>query len=203
MRRISKVFPSFILFATLACWVLPHGAYGESSNHDTWKNFSAAQKRYALFGFIDCHRLLFPHANASMYNADERVYGEVDKLAADNGDTPIGRLILDAMRKTPAAAPDNHAEHGGVDDGMLWRGLIEREKEAYVQGVFWCAEVAPAMTVSLSEKSAGAAVKALDDWYVVADDDWKDPRSNARVDVPVAVAMQRTGILSIRPAKKP
>ena len=136
-----------------------------------------------------------------MYNAGESVYGEVDKLAVDNGDTPMGRLILDAMRKTPAAAPDRHAEHGSVDDGMLWRGLIEPEKEAYVRGAFWCAETAPATTVSLTEKSVGAAVKTLDDWYVVSDDDWKDPRSNARVDVPVAVAMQRAGILSIRPAR--
>ncbi len=203
MRRISKVFLSFILFATLACLVLPHGAYGESSNHDTWKNFSVAQKRYALFGFIDCHRLLSPHANASMYNADERVYGEVDMLAAVNSDTSMGKLILDAMGKTPAAAPDSHAEHGSVDDGMLWRGLIEREKEAYVQGVLWCAETAPATTVSLLQKSASGAVKTLDDWYVVSDDDWKDPRSNARVDVPVVVAMQRAGILSIGPVKKP
>lgn len=203
MRRISKVSTSFILFAVLASWMLPHIAYGESSNRDIWKGFSVEQKRYALFGFIDCHRLLFPRANASMYNADERVYGEVDKLAADNSDAPMGKLILDAMGKTPAAAPDSHAEHGSVDDGMLWRGLIEREKEAYVQGVFWCAETAPATTVSLPQKSASGAVKTLDDWYVVSDDDWKDPRSNARVDVPVAVAMERTGILSIRPARKP
>ncbi len=203
MRRISKVSTSFIFFALLACWMLPHVAYGESSNHDIWKSFSVEQKRYALFGFIDCHRLIFPGANASIYNADERVYGEVDKLAADNGDTPMGSLILDAMRKTPPAAPDSRAEHGSVDDGMLWRGLIEREKEAYVQGVFWCAETAPSTTVSLPEKSVRTAVKTLDDWYVVSDDDWKDPRSNARVDVPVVAAMQRTGIVSIRPAKKP
>jgi hypothetical protein len=183
--------------------MLLHLAYGENSSHGPWKSFSAEQKRYALFGFIDCHRLLFPRTNASMYKADERVYGAVDRLAAANGDMPMGQVILDAMIKTPSAASDSHAEHGSVNDGMLWRGLVEQEKEAYVQGVFWCAEIAPPATVSLSQKSVGAAVKTLDDWYVVSDDDWKDPRSNARVDVRVVVAMQRTAIVSIKPATTP
>lgn len=199
MRRISKVSALFFIFAVLIDWTIPHTAHGES----IWESFSLEQKTYAFFGFIDCHRLLFPHANASIYNANERVYKEVDKLLADNSTKTMGELILDAMKMTPSAAPDIHAEHGSTDDGMFWRGLSGQEKQAYVQGVFWCAETASATTVSLTKKPVRAAVQTLDDWYVVADDDWKDPRSNERVDVPLVVAMQRTGIVSIKQVKTP
>lgn len=196
MRRINNVSASFFLLVVAICWMVPHTAYGQSPNHEIWKGFSLEQKRYALFGFIDCHRLLFPHSNPSMYKADERVYSEVDKLVAHNGDTLMGKLILHAMTKTPPAAPDTHAELGGVDDGMLWRGLIEQEKEAYVQGVFWCAETASGKAISASKESVTAVVQKLNDWYLVSDEDWKDPRSGKRADVPVVSAMQKLGIIS-------
>lgn len=104
--------------------------------------------------------------------------------------------MLKAMKDVPPAAPDSHAEHGSVSDGMLWRGLIDQEKQAYVQGVFWCAQIANGKA-TISPQSIQQIVQKLNDWYVVSDDDWKDPRSNARVDVPVISALQQIGALKL------
>jgi hypothetical protein len=204
MRRVSNTSTLFFLFAALVFWIMPHSAHGESSksDHDIWKTFSLGQKRYALFGFIDCHKRLFQPPNATRYNADDRTFRRVDELS-EKSTKPMGELILEAMKGISPAPPDVHAEHGSVDDGMLWRGLIEQEKQAYVQGVFWCAVNIPATKIRPVGKSVGTAVKALDDWYVVSDDDWKDPRSNTRVNVPGIVAMQRTEIISIKRTKAP
>lgn len=110
--------------------------------------------------------------------------------------------MLTAMKEVVPAAPDTHAEHGSVDDGMLWRGLIDQEKQAYVQGVFWCAQISGGKA-AIPQQSIQQVVQKLNDWYVVSDDDWKDPRSNARVDVPVISALQQIGVLHLvkTPAK--
>lgn len=139
MRRMGNPPPSFFVFVALVFWIMPITAHGEGSNsdRDTWKSFSLGQKRYALFGFIDCHKRLFPPPNATRYDADDRTFSRVGELA-EKSTKPMGELILEAMKEIPPAGPDVHAEHGDVDDGMLWRGLSEPEKQAYVQGVFWC-----------------------------------------------------------------
>jgi hypothetical protein len=142
MRRISSTSKSFVVLVTLLVWFMPHIAHGQNPDRgsDVWRSFSPAQKRYAFFGFIDCHKRSFPPTNAIRYNADDRTFKQADELA-DKSAKSMGEIMLDAMKEVPPAAPDAHAEHGSVDDGMLWRGLIDQEKQAYVQGVFWCAQI--------------------------------------------------------------
>jgi hypothetical protein len=112
----------------------------------------------------------------------------------------MGKRMLDAMKEVPPAQADVNAEHGSVDDGMLWRGLIDQEKQAYVQGVFWCVRISKANT-TIPQQSIQQVVQKLNDWYVVTDNDWKDPRSNARVDVPVISALQKMEVLNFTGAK--
>ena len=210
MRQINRNHLSgyCFLWATIFMLLVPLRAIAAvgAVDRDAWKGYTQEQKGVAIAGFLHCYRSASSQNHAFAQTDVASVIRIVDETGEAKG-TALGSLILQALRKAPNAKPDVHAEHWsgpyGFSTGLLWRGLENPDREAYVQGVFWCAETAPATTVSLTEKSVGAAVKTLDDWYVVSDDDWKDPRSNARVDVPVAVAMQRAGILSIRPAKKP
>jgi hypothetical protein len=109
----------------------------------------------------------------------------------------MGQLMLDAMKEVTPAHANVHAEHGSVDDGMLWRGLIDQEKQAYVQGVFWCVRISNG-NATIPQQSIQRVVQKLNDWYVVTDDDWKDPRSNARVDVPVISALQKMEVLHFK-----
>ena len=203
MRRISSTSKSFFVLVTLLVWFVPHIAHGQNSDRgsDVWRSLSTAQKRYAFFGFIDCHKRSFPPTNAIRYNADDRTFKQADELA-DKSAKSMGEIMLDAMTEVPPADPDTHAEHGSVDDGMLWRGLIDQEKQAYVQGVFWCAQISNGKA-TIPQQSIQPVVQKLNDWYVVSDDDWKDPRSNARVDVPVISALQQIGVLHLlkTPAK--
>jgi hypothetical protein len=101
--------------------------------------------------FIDCHKRLFPPPNATKYNADDMTFGRVGE-PAEKSTKPMGELILEAMKEISPAAPNVHAEHGSVDDGMLWRGLTEPKKQAYVQGVFWCTLNIPAPETRLPAK---------------------------------------------------
>jgi len=197
MRQISRISISFLLFAALLVSIEPR-ANGQNSklNSDIWKSFSLTQKRYALFGFIDCHKELYPPPNTIRYGADDKTYKRIDELAR-NSSKPIGELILEAMKQVSPATPDIHAEHGGADDGMLWRGLIGEEKQAYVQGVFWCVHTSTG-NANIAQQSIQQVVEKLDDWYIVSDDDWKDPRSNERVDVPVISALQQIGVLHLK-----
>lgn len=181
------------------------GAVG-TVDRDTWKGYTAEQKELAIAGFLHCYRTASSHDSAFAQTNVATVIRIVNETQEAES-TTFGSLIFQALKKAPNAKPDVHAEHWsgayGFSTGLWWRGLEKPGREAYVQGVFWCAETAANVSVTMPGQSVPEAVHKLNDWYVVSDDDWKDPRSNARVDVPVAVAMQRTGIVSIRPAKKP
>jgi hypothetical protein len=198
MHRISSTSKSFFVLAALLVCFMPHIADGQTSDRDSdvWRSFSSAQKRYAFFGFIDCRKRAFPPTNAIRYNADDRTYKRVDELV-DKSANPMGQLMLDAMKEVTPAHANVHAEHGSVDDGMLWRGLIDQEKQAYVQGVFWCVRISNG-NATIPQQSIQRVVQKLNDWYVVTDDDWKDPRSNARVDVPVISALQKMEVLHFK-----
>jgi len=191
MHQINSTSKAFVVLVALLLWFMPRTAHGQTSarDSDVWRSFSSAQKRYAFFGFIDCRKREYPPTKTIRYNADDRTYKRVDELA-DKRTNPMGQLMLGAMKEVPPAQADVHAEHGSVDDGMLWRGLLDQEKQAYVQGVFWCAQISNA-DMTISQQSIQQVVQKLNDWYVVTDDDWKDPRSNARVDVPVISALQK------------
>ena len=203
MHRISSTSKSFVVLVALLVWIVPHVAQGQKSNRDSdaWRSFSPAQKRYAFFGLIDCHKRSIPPTNAVRYDTDDRTFKRADELA-DKSAEYMGEIMLDAMKQVRPVAPDTHAEYGSVNAGMLWRGLIDQEKQAYVQGVFWCAQISKGKA-SIPQQSIQQVVQKLNDWYVVSDDDWKDPRSNERVDVTVISALQQIGVLHLNkmPAK--
>lgn len=209
MRQINRSWLSLhcSLWSIIFTLLLPPWTFGVSgtAGRDTWKGYTPEQKELAIAGFLHCYR-----AASSHYNAFERtnvagVTRILDETEGAKGGA-FGGLILQALKDAPSRNPDLHAEHWsgpyGFSTGLWWRGLENPDRQAYVQGVFWCVEAAPAHSVTNLGGSVPDAVNKLNNWYVVTDDDWKNPRSNQRVDVPVVVAMERTGIVSIRPAKR-
>lgn len=171
-------------------------AYGQSP----WLGYTPAQKQLAVAGFTDCYR---------SQSSDKRAYGERNlsaavhliDAAAKSGDVSLASLILQSIQKAPIVKPDPHGEHWsgptGFHSGLWWRGIEDDARQAYVQGVVWCSQ-APKVSVQISDTSSHAIVSKLNDWYVIMDDDWKDPRSNARVDVPVISALQKVEVLHIK-----
>jgi hypothetical protein len=175
-------------------------SFGAVGGITAWKEYSAAQKTQSVVGFIHCYRTLLSNKEAFAQADISVVTRAIDAALTNNRDKNIGTSILEALRNAPHAKPDKYAEHWdgayGFNDGMWWRGVDDEDREAYVQGVFWCAETPAGKAVALSEKSVTAAVQKLNDWYLVSDDEWKDPRSAKRADVAVLSAMRRIGILS-------
>lgn len=154
----------------------------------------------SLVGFIHCYRAALSSKHAFAQTDLEAVVRRVDTTFSANKDQSIGDLILDALKKAPRAKPDKYAEQWqgpyGFTDGMWWRGADDRNRQAYVQGAFWCAETASGKAIGVFEKSVAATVQKLNDWYLVSDKDWNDPRSGKRADVSVLSAMQQVGIIS-------
>lgn len=167
-----------------------------------WMGYTPAQKQLAVAGFTDCYR---------SQSSDKKAYAgrnlaatvRLIDAAAKSGDLPLPSLIIQSIQKAPVVKPDPHGEHWsgptGFHSGLWWRGIEDGERQAYVQGIVWCSQ-APQVSAQMSDTSSQAVVSKLNDWYVISDDDWKDPRSNARVDVPVISALQKIEILHIKGA---
>lgn len=171
-------------------------AYGQNP----WVGFTPAQKQLAIAGFTDCYRL---------QSSDKRAYAGRDLAAVvrlvdgaiRSGDVSLPSLIIQSVQRAPNVNADPHGEHWsgptGFHSGLWWRGIQDGERQAYVQGVVWCSQ-APGLSVHISDSSSQTIVSKLNDWYVISDDDWKDPRSNARVDVPVISALQKIEVIHIK-----
>jgi hypothetical protein len=203
MRRINRTYlarQSLTVASFLVLLLCRSFADAESGGTQAWKEYSTAQKTQSVVGFIHCYRTAQSSKNAFAQSDIGAVIRMVDAALSDNNPQVTGNLILSALKKAPHVKPDKHAEKWegpyGFNDGMWWRGADDHDKQAYVQGVFLCAEAASVKGISFFEKSVPAAVQKLNDWYLVSDEDWKDPRSSKRADVPVVVAMQKTGIIS-------
>lgn len=192
----QRHFATVILLTLASC-----RSFGNTRNVDVdaWIKFSTGQKSQSLVGFIHCYRTALPSKDAFGRTDIGTVIHIVDAALAQNEDQPIGDLILQALKRAPHAKVDTYAEHWqgiyGFNDGMWWRGADDKERQAYLQGVLWCAETAPGKSISVTTKSVPAMIQKLDDWYLISDEDWKDPRSNKRADVPVFSAMEEMGII--------
>lgn len=179
----------------LSCW-----STGSSSPViNAWSEYSSEQKTQSIVGFIHCYRTALSSKNA-FAQADITVAVRMVDAALPESKEAIGNLILEALKKASRVKAEKYAEHWGepygFNDGMWWRGANDQNRQAYVQGVFWCAETASGKTIGVSDKSVTAAVQKLNVWYLVSDEDWKDPRSGNRADVPVVSAMQKAEIIS-------
>jgi hypothetical protein len=80
---------------------------------------------------------------------------------------------------------------------LWWRGIDERDRQAYIQGVFWCTQIRDNISILPPGQPVQQAVERVNEWYVISDEDWKDPRSNERVDISTIAALQRIGIIRI------
>lgn len=200
MHRTSSTLKPLFLFMAILLAFMPCIAGNPNSDRDfdVWRTFSSAQKMYAFWGFVGCYKLSVLRPSVNSYNVDDRTYKRTDELVNKSA-KPMGQIMVDAMKEVQPATPNVHAEHGSRDDGMLWRGLMDGERLAYVQGVVWCVHVSKGNAI-ISRQPIQKIIKNVTDWYVIADDDWKDPRSNARVDVPVISALQNIGLLRIKNA---
>jgi hypothetical protein len=207
MRQINKKhLVDHLLWTVVFTVLLPSCTFGDvrTTGRDIWNGYSPEQKKLAIAGFVHCYRSASSRNDAFAQTENAAAIRMIDQAVKNDAET-VGNLVLQALTKAPNAKPDVHAEHWtgpyGFASGLWWRGLDDQDREAYVQGVFWCAETDANVAVNIPEKSVREAVKKLNDWYVVSDDDWKDPRSNARVDVPAVVAMQWAEVVAIKHAK--
>ncbi|HEX3842989.1 MAG TPA: hypothetical protein VHV80_01405 [Steroidobacteraceae bacterium] len=204
MRRIDR--RNFGLFRLLAIATLfflsqsPGRAQAGDAGRETWVRYSLEQKTVAVAGFVHCYRESASQADAFENVNTASAISTVDRLMGRRS-MKLGGMILQALKNAPNARLDVHAEHSsgpyGFAKGLWWRGLDDRDRQAYVQGVFWCAENSSDTSINVPRHSAFEAVHRLNDWYVVADEGWKNPKSNARVDVPVIVAMKTLAIIAI------
>lgn len=204
MRRINR---SFYIYETLTLLVLllSFSAFGSEAGYaqNLWSSYTSGEKQLAIAGFADCVRTQSSSKSAFANTDLVSVVRFVDDTAKSS-DLPFANLILEALQKAPVAKPDPHAEHWsgptGFHSGLWWRGVEDGERLAYVQGIVWCTQ-ASGISARVADTSSQATVAKLNNWYVITDDDWKDPRSNARVDVPVISALQKIEVLHIKGAK--
>lgn len=203
MRRInSNHFACQSLRIVTFIILLSGWSFGSVGSPDitAWKKYSTEQKTQSIVGFIHCYRTALSSKNAFAQTDITATIRMIDAALAESKDEEIGNLIFEALKKAPRATTDKYAEHWdgpyGFNDGMWWRGADDQDRQAYVQGVFWCAETASGKTIGLSEKSVPAAVQKLNDWYLISDEDWKDPRSGKRADDSVLSAMRQAEIIS-------
>lgn len=165
-----------------------------------WYSYTTTQKKVSVSGVADCYRTITPDKNAFM-QSDLRAAIKIVDTHATEKKIPFGNIILQSLSNAPIVKPDVHAEHWrgptGFHSGLWWRSLNEPERQAYVQGVFWCTKTRNPATAH-NTKTVKQAIHTLNGWYVIQDENWTDPRSNSRVDVSVIKAMQQTGILFIK-----
>lgn len=204
MRRIDRCSFDWLRLLAIAALLFlspsPGLAQAGNAGRATWMRYSPQQKTLAISGFVHCYRESAAQADA-FENTDTASAERIADRLMPRRSLKLGAVILQALQKAPNARPDVHAEHSsgpyGFAMGLWWRGLDDRDRQAYVQGVFWCAEESADISINVPRHSASEAVQRLNDWYVVSDEDWKDPRSNARADVPVFVAMKTAAIIAI------
>jgi len=202
MRPINKPLALRRSVSSIVLLLLALQVGGRQVSPDPgWSAYSLEQKKVSVAGFVHCYRTNSSKDDAFAQVDDSAAIRLIDHTARAGGE-PFGVVILNGLRNAPTAKPDSHAEHWkgpyGFAAGLWWRGLDNTTREAYVQGVFWCAASQQNGVVKIKDGSVQTAVGRLNDWYVIQDDDWKDPRSNARVDIPVFVAMERTNILNFK-----
>jgi hypothetical protein len=175
-----------------------------TSDREVWKGYSQEQKQLAIAGFADCYRSASGEKEVFALTDLVATGHLVDVALSHAEENQFGSLILQSLKNAPTVKPDVHAEHWngptGFHSGLWWRGIEDRDRQAYVQGVVWCAKVLNTVTISTPVLSVQQVVEKLNGWYVISDDDWSDPRSNARVDVSAIGAMQRLEILRIKRA---
>jgi hypothetical protein len=206
VNKIAVLAASLVASFALAFAVYSAESNTSDSDQDIWRGYTAEQKQLAIAGFADCYRTASPNNGAFAQSDLVATVRIVDERASSAREDLFGNLILQSITRAPVVKPDVHSEHWegatGFHSGLWWRGIDERDRQAYLQGVFWCTQSTNTITISGSQQSVQQAVSKLNDWYVISDDDWKDPRSNARVDVSVVSALQKTEILRIRKAKQ-
>lgn len=198
LRHVVLLAVLFLLLPSLGV------AQAGDTGREIWTHYSSGQKTMAISGFVHCYRTSSSHAEAFDKIDSARAVRMIDEFLNRRNMT-LERTILQALNEAPDARPDLHAERWsgpyGFATGLWWRELDGRDRQAYVQGVFWCAESCGSVSIRVPGRSVSEAVHRLNDWYRISDEDWKDPLSNARVDVPVIVAMKRTAIIAIAPLR--
>ena len=166
-----------------------------------WNDYSAAQKALSLMGFLQCYTLV---------SSDENAFERVDTAAAlrivteatkTDSAISVGDIMLDALNRAPRYKSEVSGEHWdgpyGFATGLWWRALFDEERGAYFQGVLWCAESNSDKVTVLQQD----AIDKLNSWYLISDEDWKDPRTGVRADVAVMEVMQQLQIVRLN-AKK-
>jgi hypothetical protein len=201
MRLISRsISTSGLLGLVTLVFLLNLSGGGIAYGQSPWDGYTPTEKQMAIAGFTDCYRSQSSNKNAFVDTDLISAIRVIDESAKANG-LPFANVILRSLEKSPLTKPDPHGERWdgptGFHTGLWWRGVENSERQAYIQGIVWCIQ-APGVSARMMNASSEAIVMKLNDWYVVTDDDWKDPRSKARVDISVIAALQKIEILCFK-----
>jgi hypothetical protein len=198
-RLVCKAFATITVVLLLAQCTRGNAAVTDRA---AWQHYTPEQKQLVIAGFTDCYRSASANREAFAKSDSASAVRFVDEASGSAEELPFGTLILQSIKKAPIVKPDVRAEHWagptGFHSGLWWRGIEDPERQAYLQGVFWCTDVLNGTAIIAPQETVQRAMVKLNDWYVISDDDWKDPRSNARVDVAVISALQRVEVLNIK-----
>jgi len=196
----NRFFANVVALIAFAL-MLAQSALGNTSTSDrgVWQGYSQEQKQLVVAGFADCYRSVSGEKEAFALSDLIAAGHLVDEALSRAEENQFGEIVLQSLKNAPIVKPDAHAEHWngptGFHSGLWWRGIENRDRQSYVQGVMWCAKVLNTATISVPGISVQQIIERLNEWYVISDDDWKDSRSNARVDVSIISALQRIGVL--------
>ena len=204
MRQINDIY-NIIKSAVLIIIILsaPSLVCGEAIvDSAIWRGYSNEQKQLAVLGFTDCYRSLSDNLNIFIDCDLKEAIRLVDDSLNHEDKESLKNLILRSVKAAPTIKPNEQEERwegpSGFHSGLWWRGIDDKKRQAYIQGVFWCAQNNRLIDIANPKKSIRQVVEALNEWYVVSDDEWKDPRVNKRVDISVITALDKVHLLRIK-----
>ncbi len=204
MRQINHAF-NYLKYALISIIFLSTSSlvYGQATADVTiWRGYNATQKQLAVLGFTDCYRSVSVNSKKFIDRDLQEVLRLIDNSLNYDNKNLLNNIIMNSVKKAPSIKPNEQGERWegpvGFHSGLWWRGIDDKERQAYIQGVFWFAENNHHILIISPKKLIQQVVEALNEWYVVSDDEWKDPRSNERVDLPVISALEKTHLLQIK-----
>lgn len=204
MRQINHTFIALkVVLLTIIILSASSLVYGQATADTTvWRGYSVEQKQLAVLGFTDCYRSASVNSKMFIDRDIQEVLRLIDNSINRDNKNSLKNIIINSVKKAPSIKVNEQGERWegpvGFHSGLWWRGIDDKKRQAYIQGVYWFAENNHLLVITSPKKSIRQVVEALNEWYIVSDDEWKDPRSNERVDLSVISALDKTHLLQIK-----
>jgi hypothetical protein len=161
-----------------------------------WKELRAKDRGIALSGYADCARSL-PRSVDLAWD-DKKQAARIDEKAPSAASLPA--LLFSMRNDRSVGPPDPHAEHAsgtyGFHNGTWWSELDRNQRIAYLRGIAWCSASFKANGADVfTTGDTPALVARLNDWFGVDKEHGEVDVSAPHADMPVFVALRKTGLL--------